>query len=57
MNNQTAIRKIISAISDLADVVRELDPGKTETYRRIEDALSDARESLLTVKPKHTKAL
>lgn len=38
-----AIRATIAAITELAEVVKELDPGSTRAYGRIADALETAR--------------
>lgn len=38
-----AIRATISAIADLAEVVKELDPGSTNAYERIAKSLEAAR--------------
>jgi hypothetical protein len=43
---ERAIRELISAVVDLAEVVRNLDPGKTRTYASIETALAGARKAL-----------
>jgi hypothetical protein len=44
---QRALREVLSAVTELAEVVRDLDPGKVQTYRRVETALESARRHLV----------
>jgi alkylated DNA nucleotide flippase Atl1 len=45
-----AIDEALKAITEIAEVVRELDPGRVATYDRIEQALADARGHLARAK-------
>lgn len=44
--SKAAIRELIAAITEIAEVVRDLDPGRPVTFERIENHLATARERL-----------
>lgn len=41
-----ALRHLLEAVTEIADVVREIDPGKVVTYDRIAGALSTTRQCI-----------
>lgn len=42
-----AIRELISALTRLAEVVQEIDPGKVQTYEHVANDLAEARKNLI----------
>lgn len=49
-STQKVLTELISVITDLADIVRDLDPGRTRQYKAIEKALEEARGALTQAK-------
>lgn len=49
-SSHKAIEGVIAAVAEIADIVRELDPGKVAAYDRIEKYLEDARGKLIHAK-------
>lgn len=45
-DSHKAIRELISVVTELAEIVRDLDPGRNRQYQYIEDALASARGAL-----------
>lgn len=41
-----AIKALTEALTEIAAIVRDLDPGRTLTYERIEQRLTEARRFL-----------
>lgn len=44
--SQKAIKDLIDIIVELAEIVRELDPGQTRRYKFMEDKFESARKHL-----------
>lgn len=44
--SHSALREMIAAVAEIADIVRDLDPGKVAAYDRIEKHLVNARLAL-----------
>jgi hypothetical protein len=49
-DSHKVMQELISAITDLAEIVRDLDPGRTRQYAHIEQALESARGHLTQAK-------
>lgn len=45
-----AIKCLIEVVAELADIARDLDPGRVATYDRVADHLEDARGALIQAK-------
>lgn len=46
-DSHKSLRAMIEAVTELASVVQELDPGKVATYERVAAALGKARKHLV----------
>lgn len=44
--SHNAIALLIDVVTELADIARDMDPGRVVTYARIEKKLEAAREAL-----------
>ncbi len=49
-HTQEAVRNLMHVVIELADIVRDLDPGRTGAYSRVEDLLVKVRENLTQAK-------
>lgn len=45
-HTEEAVRELMGIVIELADIVRDLDPGRVETYSRLEDMFVRVRELL-----------
>jgi hypothetical protein len=49
-HTQEAVRNLMHVVIELAEIIRDLDPGRTGAYSRVEDLLVKVRENLTQAK-------